>query len=38
LDRHWIQVAFQLANSAAGMGYSFIVTVSNSIFISIDTC
>lgn len=27
LDHNWIQVAYQLANSAAGMGYSFVVTV-----------
>lgn len=26
LDHHWAQVGFQLANSAAGMAYSFIVT------------
>jgi len=32
LDHHWAQVGFQLANSAAGMAYSFIVTVSDFIF------
>ena len=31
LDHHWVQLGFQVANSAAGMTYSFIVTVSNSI-------
>ncbi|KAL0947809.1 hypothetical protein HGRIS_013882 [Hohenbuehelia grisea] len=26
LDRHYIQLAYQLADSAAGMGYSFVMT------------
>jgi len=26
LDHNWIQIGFQAANSAAGMGYSFVVT------------
>ena len=29
LDRNWVQLGFQAANSAAGMGYSFVVTVRN---------
>ena len=32
LDRNWIQLAYQVANSAAGMAYSFIVTVRNPVF------
>ena len=31
LDRHWAQVGIQLANSVAGMVYSFAVTVCNLI-------
>lgn len=31
MDHNWIQLAYQLANSAAGMTYSFIVTVSSYI-------
>ena len=27
LDHHYIQLAYQLADSASGMGYSFVVTV-----------
>ena len=27
-DHHWIQLAYQLADSAAGFGYSFVMTVS----------
>ena len=29
LDHHWPQVGFQLANSVAGMSYSFVVSVSD---------
>jgi len=29
LDHHYIQLAYQLADSAAGMSYSFVMTVSN---------
>jgi Amt family ammonium transporter len=29
LDRHWAQVGLQLANSVAGLVYSFVVTVGN---------
>jgi ammonium transporter, Amt family len=29
LDRNWAQVGYQLANSIAGMSYSFVVTVRN---------
>ena len=28
LDHHYIQLAIQLADSSAGMGYSFVMTVS----------
>ena len=28
LDRHWVQLAIQLANSSTGIVYSFVVTVS----------
>lgn len=31
LDHHWPQVGFQLANSVAGMSYSFVVSVSDLI-------
>jgi Amt family ammonium transporter len=34
LDRHYIQLAFHLADSSAGLAYSFIMTVS-SIFIDL---
>lgn len=27
MDHHWIQVAYQLSNSIAGMTYSFVITV-----------
>lgn len=27
MDHHWAQVGFQLANSMAGISYSFVVTV-----------
>ena len=27
-DHHWIQLAYQLADSAAEFGYSFVMTVS----------
>jgi Amt family ammonium transporter len=27
LDRHWIQLAYQLADSCAGMSYSFVVII-----------
>ena len=27
-DHHWIQLAYQLADSPAGFGYSFVMTVS----------
>lgn len=33
LDHHYIQLAYQLADSSAGMAYSFVVTVS-----MISTC
>lgn len=29
MDHHWPQVGFQLANSMAGISYSFVVTVRN---------
>jgi ammonia channel protein AmtB len=29
MDHHWIQIGYQLANSIAGMTYSFVVTVRN---------
>ena len=28
VDHHWKQVGLQLANSTAGLGWSFVVTVS----------
>jgi ammonium transporter, Amt family len=28
LDHHWIQLGFHLADSAAGLSYSFVMTVS----------
>ena len=28
LDHHYIQLAIQLADSSAGLGYSFVMTVS----------
>jgi len=31
LDHHYIQLAYQLADSAAGFGYSFVMTVSRFI-------
>jgi Amt family ammonium transporter len=31
LDHNWAQVGFQLANSVAGMSYSFVMTVRNFI-------
>lgn len=31
LDHHYIQLAYQLADSAAGMGYSFVMTVSDKV-------
>jgi hypothetical protein len=31
MDRHWAQLGYQVANSVAGMGYSFIVTVRDAI-------
>jgi ammonia channel protein AmtB len=31
LDHNWKQLGYQAANSAAGMGYSFIATVRNLI-------
>ena len=33
LDHHYVQLAIQLADSSAGMGYSFVVTVSLSFFL-----
>jgi ammonium transporter, Amt family len=27
IDHHWIQLGYQVADSSAGFGYSFVVTV-----------
>lgn len=27
LDRHWVQLGYQVADSAAGFAYSFVMTV-----------
>lgn len=27
LDHHWVQLGYQVADSAAGFGYSFVMTV-----------
>jgi Amt family ammonium transporter len=27
LDRHWVQLGYQIADSCAGFGYSFVMTV-----------
>lgn len=27
IDHHWVQLGYQIADSAAGFGYSFVVTV-----------
>ena len=32
LDKHYIQLAYQLADSAAGFGYSFVMTVRFTFF------
>jgi len=34
LDHHYIQLGIQLADSTAGMSYSFVMTVSFSSFLS----
>lgn len=34
LDHHWIQLPKHLADSAAGLGYSFVMTVSFQIYTS----
>lgn len=38
LDGNWIQLGYQLANSAFGMSYSFVVTVRCSSFICHNHC
>ena len=32
LDRHFVQLGIQLADSTAGMSYSFVMTVSFSLY------
>ena len=36
LDHHYVQLGIQLADSTAGMGYSFVMTVSFSFFSSFE--